>query len=109
MRNKITFIVFGNTGSTIHQAIVSKPVVIASAAIIALFLFSFVIVGYRYIDLKRHTEDAQSLKAKIAGQAREIANQNRQIQLFADKINGMKENLLELKINDMYNGPGDLV
>jgi len=96
MRNNITFIVFGNTGSTIHQATVSKPVVITSVAIIALFLFSFIMVGYQYIDLKRHTEDAESLKARIAGQAREIVNQNKQIQVFADKINGLKENLLEL-------------
>ena len=96
MRNKITFIIFGNTGSTIHQASISKPVVIASLACIALFLISFMVVGYQYIDLKRHTDDAESLKAKIASQAGEIANQNRQIQIFADKINVLKENLLEL-------------
>jgi len=96
MRNKITFVVFGNTGSTIHQASVSKSVVITSVAFIALFLISFVVVGYQYFDLQRNTEDAELLQAKISSQADEMADQNRQIQLFANKINTLKESLLEL-------------
>jgi murein DD-endopeptidase MepM/ murein hydrolase activator NlpD len=96
MRNKITFVVFGNTGSTIHQASVSKPVVITSFVFVVLFLISFFMVGYQYFDLKRNTGDAELLQAMIKSQADEILNQNKQIQTFADKINALKESLVEL-------------
>ncbi|MBW1892398.1 MAG: M23 family metallopeptidase [Deltaproteobacteria bacterium] len=96
MRNKITFVVFGNTGSRIHQATISKPAVITSFIFIALFLISFATVGYQHYDLKRNISDAKLLQAKINGQEDEIAGQHQQIQIFANEINFLKGKLVEL-------------
>lgn len=96
MRNKITFVVFGNMGSKVHQVTISKSAVLVTMAFILLFVISFAATGYRYVDLKNNIADADRLRAKVSSQENEIAGQHQQIQIFANEINSLKEQIVAL-------------
>lgn len=96
MRKKITFFVLSTTRSSIKQVTVSKVFL----RILSLFLVSCLIyigfIIYDYNNLQQTKVDSNNLQKKISYQQEEIADQRKQIQKFASKINILKSKLLIL-------------
>jgi len=96
MRKKITFFVLSTTRSSIKQVTVSKVFL----RILSLFLVSCLIyigfIIYDYNNFQQTKVDSNNFQKKISYQQEEIADQRKQIQKFASKINMLKSKLLIL-------------
>jgi len=96
MGKKISFFVVSNTGASIRQKTISKTLLtFLSFLLVSCLVFAGVIV-YDYFLLKKTSIDAGRLQNRITNQKEEIAGQRKQIQAFAEEINRLKSNLLEL-------------
>jgi len=91
MHKKISFIVLDNAGSPVKNLTVSKALfrLISLCFMVGLILTAFVF--YDYYSLTK-----QELEINIAKQSEEIISQRKQIQKFAEKVNALKSNLVEL-------------
>ncbi len=101
MRNKITFILLSGNGSRIRQFTSSKKV-------LALGLFAAIVVVsgigllvQDYVRLKQTAAITVELQSAIASRDAEIVHHQKQIECFAEEINGLKNKLLAL--NDFEN------
>ncbi len=91
MASKLTFFVLQNSDSQIKQLTVSKCCMIFAAASIFVFMVSVCGLVYRY-----HHISVASLDLRIACQADEISRQQDQVQAFANEINMLKTQLINL-------------
>ncbi len=91
MHKKISFIVLDNAGSPVKNLTVSKALfrLISLCFMAGLILTAFVF--YDYYSLTK-----QELEINIAKQSEEIISQRKQIQKFAEEVNALKSNLVEL-------------
>lgn len=93
MRKKTSFFILNNTGSPAKQ--ISIPTSILRIFICAC-LITFGIVMYDYLKLKKISSLTGDNGTKISSQQREIKNQRKQIQQFAEEITTLKEKLVDL-------------
>jgi len=91
MHKKISFIILDNIGSPVKNLTVSKALFrfISLCFMAVLILTAFVF--YDYYSLTK-----QELEINIAKQSEEIISQRKQIQKFAEEVNNLKSNLVEL-------------
>ena len=96
LRNrKVSFFILSYTGSTVKQLTVSRRFLGIIGASFLLVLVSAGFFIYDYYHLKS-TFDQEALEKTIAKQSHEIVSQRKQIQKFAEEINGLKSNLVAL-------------
>ncbi len=96
MFEKITFFIFSNRGSPVKRATVSKAFLRFLGLLFAACLIFVGYIVYDYYHLKNMFIDSQGLQSKVAIQSDEIVSQRKQIQTFANEINGLKAKLVEL-------------
>ena len=96
MRQKLTFFVFSNTGAPIKQATFSKIFLCFLSLCVTAFLIYFGFVIHDYSHLKKISSDTQELENRISNHLDVIVDQRKQIQMFANEINMLKSNIVEL-------------
>lgn len=91
MHKKISFIVLDNVGSPVRNITVSKVLFrfISICFVAVLILTAFLFYNY-------HSKTKQDLELNIAKKSEEIITQRKQIQKFANEVNNLKANLVEL-------------
>ncbi len=96
MRKKISFVILGSSGAPAKQVCTSKAAIrLLGAGLVAFFLVIGYIV-YDYYHLRETTSQLQNREVYLTSQMEEIRLQRKQIQDFADEINALKAQLLEL-------------
>lgn len=96
MFEKITFFVFSNRGSPVKRGTVSKAFLRFLGLLFTACLIFVGYIVYDYYHLKNMFIYSQGLQSKVATQSEEIISQRKQIQTFANVINELKSNLVEL-------------
>jgi len=96
MGKKISFFVLSTTGSPIKQLTISKVLLKSLSLLLMIALIASGYVVYDYYTLKKILPITSRLKSKIDNQEDEIINQRKQIQSFAQEINTLKTNLIDL-------------
>lgn len=97
MQNKITLIVFRNSGSKVNQISFLKSSAIAAGAVLGLCFIALLGIVVNYIMLRNDIANSEELLRNIAGHRQEIKTQRVQIQKFADEINTLKRKLVDLR------------
>lgn len=93
--NKITLLVLSTNGSPARLTISKLSIFFLSLIILA--FFSVIGIGaYDYYKLRTRAFNALELENKINSQRNLIFSQNKQIQVFTQKINSLKSNILTL-------------
>ena len=96
LRNKkISFFILSYTGSTVKQLTVSRRLLGIFCVCSALFLIVSACLIFDYFQLKI-TFDPQAFEETLAKQSNQIVSQRKQIQKFAEEINGLKSDLVAL-------------
>ncbi len=96
MDKKITFIIANNVGSSIKQATISKTLL---TSLFFVFVVGFIITGYiayDYLNLKFTSLNIKKIESRSVSQQHEIESQRKQIQLFANEINSLKSEVVDL-------------
>jgi len=100
MRNKISFIILGNSGAPAKQISASKNIIRFLGVLTVAFLFCGGYLIYDYLSLKRSSlllqQQSCEITDQISSQLDEIVNQRKQIQEFAGEITALKNKLLAL-------------
>jgi lipopolysaccharide export LptBFGC system permease protein LptF len=96
-RSKLTLLILSDVGAPVKQ--MTAPALIF-AALLIFFTLSFITFGYvfpDYIHLKLKKDvNRQNLENVVSKQKESIENQQKQIEIFAEKINALKTNLVAL-------------
>ncbi len=96
MRKKISFLIFDHSGAPLRKIAISKRNLslmgICAVAFVAFFIFATI----DYVSLNQFKTETGLLKNKLAHQSEKISQQETQIQMFADKINELKSELVTL-------------
>jgi murein DD-endopeptidase MepM/ murein hydrolase activator NlpD len=95
--NKISFLIFGKTGSTPKQFTLSKFFLLLAivAALVGSGVSGYLIIDY--IQLRDSITAKQMLEKEVHRQQDEIITQRQQIQYFAEELNSLKSKIDELK------------
>ena len=93
MRKKTSFFILNNAGSPAKQ--ISIPTSFLRISICACLIICGIVM-YDYIKLKRISSLNGDNGTKISSQQREIRNQRKQIQQFAEEITTLKQKLVDL-------------
>ena len=96
MRNKITFILLSGNGSRIRQFSSSKWALALGVMTIILTVSGVGLLVQDYLKLKRTAALTAELQGAIASRDAEIDHHQKQIECFANEINGLKNKLLAL-------------
>ncbi|RUA01749.1 MAG: hypothetical protein DSY89_04025, partial [Deltaproteobacteria bacterium] len=101
MRDKISFLMLTHQGSHTRQLVTSRKTIrILSFTGVGVLIGVLALGGYilnDYSRLKKSVAGIQSLEKQISTQKAALAGQHRQIEVFANKINLLKEELVTLK------------
>jgi len=93
MRKKTSFFILNNAGSPTRRITVPTSLL---RAFISICLILLGIVTYDYLKLKNTSSITGDNSTKISSQMREIENQRKQIQQFAEEITSLKLKLVDL-------------
>lgn len=93
MRKKTSFFILNNSGSPAKQ--ISIPTSLLRILICACLIISGIVM-YDYLNLKKISLNTRDNSIRISSQLSEIENQRKQIQQFAEEINSLKLELVEL-------------
>ncbi|MBW2252942.1 MAG: hypothetical protein JRF60_20595 [Deltaproteobacteria bacterium] len=93
MRKKTSFFILNNSGSPAKQICIQTSFL---RVFISACLIISGIVMYDYIKLKKISLNAGDNSIRISSQLSEIENQRKQIQQFAEEINSLKLELVDL-------------
>jgi murein DD-endopeptidase MepM/ murein hydrolase activator NlpD len=96
MDKKITFIIAGNAGSSIKQTTISKTHL---TSLFFVFIAGLIVTGYfayDYLNLKFTTLNIKEIESRAFSRQHEIENQRKQIKLFANEINALKSQIVDL-------------
>ncbi len=85
-----------SSGASLREYTISRSLVGSVALLAGLAILGIGIAGYDYYNLRNNLLDTRALEKEVAGKDGELAAQRRQIQKFADEINGLKTSILEL-------------
>ena len=96
MRNKITFILLSGNGSRIRQFSSSKWAIAIGVLTVILTVTGVGFLVQDYLRLKRTASLTVELQNAVANRDAEIAHHQKQIEGFANEINGLKNRLLAL-------------
>lgn len=96
MRKRYTLIVIDKSGRPIKKTSVSTKLIYLFGALSLIFLSSLCLLGYDYHRIRNEGVHANVLQSKIKWQEEEICGQRRQIQAFANDINGLKGRMVRL-------------
>ncbi len=100
MKNKVTFFVLSSSGAPVRQASASKTMIMLLG--IFIFLAAGVCISvsgygiYNYDRLQALVKDNKSLKSKNLVLSKEVGVRNKQVRIFAEKINELKSEVLAL-------------
>ena len=96
MHNHFTVLVIDSKGSRVRETLISKRMLWAMA-LICVVATAIVATGtFRYLKLQHSVSEKNRLSAKIVEQQADIEQQRKQIQAFAQSINGLKSSLIAL-------------
>ena len=101
MRNKITFILLSGNGSRIRQFSSSKWALAAGLLTAFVAAAGVGLLVQDYLRLKQTAARTAELQMAIASRDAEIVHHQKQLECFANEINGLKNKLLAL--NDFEN------
>ncbi len=101
MRNKITFILLSGNGSRIRQFSSSKWMLSLSLFTVVAMAVGIGLLVHDYVRLKQTAALTYELQSAIASRDAEIVHHQKQIECFADEINGLKNKIMAL--NDFEN------
>ena len=101
MRNKITFILLSGNGSRIRQFSSSKWALALSLLAVITTVAGVGLLVQDYLRLKQTASITVELQSAIASRDAEIVHHQKQIECFANEINGLKNKILAL--NDFEN------
>ncbi len=101
MRNKITFILLSGNGSRIRQFSSSKWMLSLSLFTVVAMAVGIGLLVQDYVRLKQTAALTFELQSAIASRDAEIVHHQKQIECFADEINGLKNKIMAL--NDFEN------
>ncbi len=101
MRNKITFILLSGNGSRIRQFSSSKWALALSLLVVITTVAGVGLLVQDYLRLKQTASLTVELQSAIASRDAEIVHHQKQIECFANEINGLKNKILAL--NDFEN------
>ncbi len=101
MRNKITFILLSGNGSRIRQFSSSKRALALGLLTVIITVAGVGLLVQDYLRLKQAAALTVDLQSAIATRDAEIDHHQKQIECFANEINGLKNKLLAL--NDFEN------
>lgn len=93
MRKKTSFFILNNSGSPAKQ--ISIPTSFIRVFISACLIICGIVM-YDYLNLKKISLNTRDNSIRISSQLSEIENQRKQIQQFAEEINSLKLELVEL-------------
>ena len=96
MRKKVSFFIFSYSGTPVKQITASKPFLWVLSLF---FVFAVALSGYvisDYYAAKTELLQIQVLEKRITGQFEEIKFQRKQVRRFADQINALKSELVDL-------------
>jgi murein DD-endopeptidase MepM/ murein hydrolase activator NlpD len=93
MRKKTSFFILNNSGSPAKQ--ISIHTSLLRILICACLIISGIVM-YDYLNLKKISLNTRDNSIRISSQLSEIENQRKQIQQFAEEINSLKLELVEL-------------
>jgi hypothetical protein len=96
MDKKITFIIAGNAGSSIKQTTISKTHL---TSLFFVFLAGLIVTGYvayDYLNLKFTSLNINEIEKRADRRQHEIESQRKQIKLFANEINSLKSQIVDL-------------
>lgn len=93
MRKKTSFFILNNLGSPAKQ--ISIPTSLLRILICACLIISGIVM-YDYLKVKKISLNTRDNSIRISSQLSEIENQRKQIQQFAEEINSLKLELVEL-------------
>jgi murein DD-endopeptidase MepM/ murein hydrolase activator NlpD len=96
MRNKITFVILGNSGAPAKQICTSKSTLLVLCSVTLAVFAAVGYIVYDYYNLRNTSSKLQNRERYIASQSEEIGHQRQQIQEFANEINVLKSKLLAL-------------
>lgn len=96
MRKRISFLIVGGTGSLLRHMTVPKSLIYGCIAGFLAIFFGVGYILYDYANLQRSLLAEAALERKIFLQQEEIADQKKQIQTFAKKINLLKTEFQKL-------------
>jgi murein DD-endopeptidase MepM/ murein hydrolase activator NlpD len=96
MDKKITFIIASNVGSSIKQVTISKTLL---TSLFFVFLAGLIVTGYvayDYLNLKFTSLNINEIEKRADRRQHEIESQRKQIKLFANEINSLKSQIVDL-------------
>ncbi len=96
MQKKITFFIFDDRGTNTKRITVDKAFLSFLSLFAVACMVFFVFFIYDYNKLRKDLVNKCNLEAEISSQLGEIADQRKQIQNFANKINSLKAELVVL-------------
>lgn len=96
MKQRLSLIVLGGSGSRIKQVHFSKKQFMALSAIAFALMAAAVFGVVSYLSLHAQLKDKNVVERRLANQSEEVRLQRRQIQQFAKEINHLKETLVSL-------------
>lgn len=96
MLKRYTVILIDKSGRPIKKTSLSVKLIFAVIFTGLLLLSSLSLLGYDYHKVKKEAVRTAVLESKISWQAEEIRGQRRQIQAFANEINGLKGQMVRL-------------
>lgn len=96
MRKKINFIILNPTDSSIKRGTVSKAFLRFLSLFFITCLLSLSYIIYDYYNIKKSFVSNRMLEKTISNHLYEIADQRKQINKFANEINTLKSNLVDL-------------
>ena len=96
MHNHFTVLVIDSKGSRVRETLISKRM-LWTMALICVVVTTILAVGtFRFLKLQHSVDEKNRLSAKIVEQQAGIEQQRKQIQAFAQSINGLKASLIAL-------------
>lgn len=96
MSKNFTLFILSDSGSSTKQATFSGKILALVSLVAVVFVVSLGIASYDYLNLKFSSVESEKLKSELEDNLIEMADQRRQIQRFANEINVLKQELVEL-------------
>ena len=88
MRKKISFVILGSSGAPAKQVCASKTSIHLFGLVLIAFFAAVGYIVYDYYNLRVTTSHLQNREVYLSSQLEEIQTQRKQIQEFANEING---------------------
>lgn len=96
MKDNITFAIISRYGCKISKITTTKNFIFTAALLSACVLVLSSVFIFKYIHMKESVSDTETLRRTVALQRHRIALHQKQIQLFTEELDSLKQALVEL-------------